>query len=197
MIYPLVILALGAILVGFVNWPERYRSLGSFLGESPSLQLAHSIARDAYPNLVPPVPFGAKEVDEKVHDVMLYQQYRMMGVSLLVFAMGVYVAYLLHRKYRERGEALPLRFPLINRLVENKFYVDEIYQGFIVEPLRWLGRAFFGNDNYVIDGLIWTASFIPQLSGFSLKLTTQRGSLQGYALLMLVAIAVILLVIFL
>jgi hypothetical protein len=40
-------------------------------------------------------------------------------------------------------------------------------------------------------------SFIPQAFGWTLKLSTQRGFLQGYALVMAFGIAVILLVIFL
>jgi hypothetical protein len=48
----------------------------------------------------------------------------------------------------------------------------------------------------VVDGAVWLIGFVPQLSGFTLKLTTQRGSLQGYALLMLLCIALILLAIF-
>jgi hypothetical protein len=48
-----------------------------------------------------------------------------------------------------------------------------------------------------VDGLVWAVSFIPQASGWSLKLTTQRGYLQGYAATMLFGIAVILLIIFL
>ncbi len=39
MIAPLVLLALGAIFVGYLNWPERHASLGGFLHESPSLIL--------------------------------------------------------------------------------------------------------------------------------------------------------------
>jgi GMP synthase (glutamine-hydrolysing) len=67
----------------------------------------------------------------------------------------------------------------------------------LVEPLRSLGRAFFIIDRFVVDGLVWAISFVPMLSGFALKLTTQRGYLQGYAAVMLLGIAVILMVIFL
>jgi hypothetical protein len=52
-------------------------------------------------------------------------------------------------------------------------------------------------DTYVIDGFIWLVGFVPQLFGFTLKLTTQRGSLQGYAAAMLLAVVLILLVLFL
>jgi len=82
-------------------------------------------------------------------------------------------------------------------LIEAKYWVDEIYQNFIVEPLRMLGKAFFLVDRVVVDGIVFTISFVPQLSGFALKLTTQRGYLQGYAAMMLLGVAVILLIVFL
>ena len=46
-------------------------------------------------------------------------------------------------------------------------------------------------------GVVWLIGFVPQLSGFALKLTTQRGYLQGYAATMLLGIAVILLIVLL
>ncbi|HEX2973990.1 MAG TPA: hypothetical protein VHP11_16780 [Tepidisphaeraceae bacterium] len=102
------------------------------------------------------------------------------------------LAYLMHLKDRAKAEQLAARFPRLVRLLDAKYWVDEIYQAGIVEPLRSLGRAFFAFDRYVIDGIISVVSFIPQLFGFTLKLTTQRGSLQGYAMMMLAVIAVIL-----
>jgi NADH-quinone oxidoreductase subunit L len=198
MMIPLVILAIGALLAGYLNWPERERSLSGLLHQSPSIQLAHRVAMASYPRAaVLPGPFGAEEADTDVRKKMADMHTRMMAISGLVAAMGIYVAFLLHRKYRAYGEELPYRFPRINRLLEGKFWVDEVYQAGIVETLRRFGRWFFAFDNYAIDGLIWIVSFMPQLSGFSLKLTTQRGSLQGYAALMLLALAVIFAVVFL
>jgi hypothetical protein len=55
---------------------------------------------------------------------------------------------------------------------------------------------FYRLDTYVVDGFVWLVGFIPQLFGFTLKLTTQRGSLQGYAAAMLLAVVIILLVLF-
>jgi NADH-quinone oxidoreductase subunit L len=81
--------------------------------------------------------------------------------------------------------------------IEHKYWVDEIYQALIVEPLRLLGKLFFTIDRYVVDGLVWLVSFIPQAGGWVLKLGVQRGYLQGYAAAMLFGVAVILLIIFL
>ena len=37
------------------------------------------------------------------------------------------------------------RFAPITRLIEAKYWVDEIYQAFIVDPLRMLGKFFYGS----------------------------------------------------
>ena len=81
-------------------------------------------------------------------------------------------------------------------MLEGKYWIDEIYENAIVEPLKKLGRAFFIIDQMVVDGVVWMISFIPQATGFALKLTTQRGYLQGYAASMLFGVLVILLLIF-
>jgi NADH-quinone oxidoreductase subunit L len=75
--------------------------------------------------------------------------------------------------------------------------VDEIYQATIVEPLRSLGRGLYAIDRYLVDGFINMLGWIPQLVGFALKLTVQRGYLQGYATTMLFGVMVVLLLIFL
>jgi NADH-quinone oxidoreductase subunit L len=81
--------------------------------------------------------------------------------------------------------------------IEAKFMVDEIYQAAIIEPLRDLGRFFFAIDRIVVDGIVWLIGFVPQLSGFVLKLSVQRGYLQGYAAAMFFGIVAILLIVFL
>ena len=111
-------------------------------------------------------------------------------------ALGIYFAYLLHLKYREKDEDLARKFAPLTRLLEAKFWVDEIYQKGIVEPLRTLGRVFFGIDRFVIDGIVWILAFIPQAAGFVLKLTTQRGYLQGYAATMVLGVVIILVAIY-
>jgi NADH-quinone oxidoreductase subunit L len=83
-------------------------------------------------------------------------------------------------------------------VLEAKYWVDEIYQGFIVEPLRNLGRfLYYVFDTYIVDGLVWAVSFVPQAGGFALRYLTQRGYLQGYAVTMLFGVVVILVVVFL
>ncbi len=197
MIWPLVILALGAMLAGYINWPGH--ALGHFLGQSPSLSVAYEMSQKRYPqpDAVNPVPFGQadhrpKDIIEREHATHWY----LMFLSGTISLGGVWLARQLHLKDRPAAERIAARVPALTRLLEAKYWIDEIYQYGIVEPLRKLGRFCFAFDSLVIDGVIWLVGFIPQAMGFTLKLTVQRGYLQGYALAMLVGVVVILLVIF-
>jgi len=210
LILPLVVLAIGALLAGWLNFPERHNSLGGFLGTSPSFVLGFEKA-SANPEYtkepVAALPMGQFEKNEELaksnpdyrameeHDTQAH--WTLMIVSGFISIAGVALAYMMHLKDRRAGESLPEKFPLLARLFEAKYWVDEIYQAAIVEPLRSLGRAFFTIDRIVVDGIVWAISFVPQASGWALKLTTQRGYLQGYAATMLFGIVVILLIVFL
>jgi NADH-quinone oxidoreductase subunit L len=119
-----------------------------------------------------------------------------MIISGLISISGIGLAYQLHLKNRAAGDAIPRRFPAISRAIENKYWVDEMYDALIVRPLWRLGQVFFWIDRIIVDGIVWVVGFVPQLSGFTLKLTTQKGYLQGYAGAMALGIVVILLFVF-
>jgi NADH-quinone oxidoreductase subunit L len=176
MILPLVVLAIGAIIAGWFGGPLEH-----FLAHSPSI--APLIE-------APPVD---KEALEAQHSLHLY----LMILSGAIALAGVWLAYHLHLKNRTTADKLAGKMPGVVNLLDHKYWVDEIYQAGIVEPLRMLGRLFFAIDRWVVDGIVNVVGFIPQLSGFMLKLTLQRGYLQGYAAAMLFGIVVILLLMFL
>jgi NADH-quinone oxidoreductase subunit L len=196
MMVPLIVLAIGALLSGYLNYPERHFSLHGFLATSPSFVQSHELATKYHGSVISHGPMGFEEADKAIAEKIHNLHWAMMGVSALIAGLGIYLAYLYHLKYRDRAQAVAARYLGLVRLLDHKYWVDEIYQAGIVEPLRSLGNLLFKVDRMVVDGLIWAISFIPQLFGFSLKLTTQRGSLQGYALMMLLGLAAILLFVF-
>jgi NADH-quinone oxidoreductase subunit L len=194
MIVPLIVLAIGAVGAGFFNFPKEH--LGRFLGHSPSLVYAYAVAEhhgvpvDAAVLGQPEVaPTRESEGEHTSHTTL-------MVISGFVSLAGIGLAYQLHLKDRPAGEALPRRFPAVDSLLQHKYWVDEIYDALFVQPLWRLGQLFYAIDRIVIDGLVWLVGFVPQLSGFTLKLTTQRGHLQGYAGAMALGIVVILLFVF-
>jgi NADH-quinone oxidoreductase subunit L len=187
MIGPLYILALGAIVVGYINFPAPH--LGAFLGQSPSLSQSYAIAQklasapkelDAY--------MGQTHESEGISPIML--------ISALISIAGIGLAFVLHLKDRLLGDKIAADLGPITRLLEAKFWVDEIYQDFIVNPLWMIGEFAYGFDRWIVDMLVNLAGWICQLVGYLLKFTTQRGYLQGYGAAMLLGIAAILLFMF-
>jgi NADH-quinone oxidoreductase subunit L len=184
MILPLVVLAAGALLGGFFNVPGH--TLGNFLGHSPSFKYSYELvsqktSAEAYGQ--PETEAGPSEVPAMV-------------VGGLLSAAGIFMAYMLHLKNRAKSDQLAASLQPLTSLLEAKYWVDEIYQAFIIEPLRMLGEIFFGIDRYIVDKLVDAAGVIPWLSGFLLRVSTERGYLQGYAATMLLGVAAILILVF-
>ncbi len=206
MIIPLVVLAIGALLAGYINWPEKMaeHGLADFLGYSPSVAQTYHLAVNRGHEHVDPMAFGQTGIAEAMdhldpsrHESTGRMHFYLMLASGLIAFTGIYLAYLMHLKYRDEADKLAARHPLVIRVLEHKYWVDEIYQAAIVEPLRAIGRMCVAIDTYVIDGIIWIISFVPQAGGFALKLSTQRGYLQGYAVTMVMGVVIILLFVFL
>jgi NADH-quinone oxidoreductase subunit L len=187
MIAPLLLLAIGAIFAGYLNFPQT--TLGQFLGHSPSLKESYDMA-SAMPGAVDEMAMsmGQSAEPERIH--------LMMVISGIISAAGIYLAFVFHLQNRARGDALAERLGPITRLIEAKFYVDEIYQACIVEPLRTLGSILYNFDRWVVDMLVNMAGWTCQIIGYLLKFTTQRGYLQGYGAAMILCLAAILLLIF-
>jgi NADH:ubiquinone oxidoreductase subunit 5 (subunit L)/multisubunit Na+/H+ antiporter MnhA subunit len=193
MMFPLYILAIGALLSGF--YLAQHERLAEFLGSSPSFVMASEKAKPVVKGEYNPIPFGqeesrSKDVVESEHG--LHHTFQILS-SVIALA-GIGLAYQFHLRNREAADRLT---PAFATVLDNKYWVDEIYQAAIVEPLRNLGRVFFAIDRFIVDGIVGAIAFVPQLGGFALKLSVQRGYLQGYAAAMLFGIAAILLVIFL
>jgi len=193
MMLPLAVLTVGALFAGYLNWPANY--LGEFLGHSPSLSASYALAAEKYgteSGVVNAEAMGQPS-DEKGSSPVS----ALMVISGLISAAGIGLAYMLHLADRERAERLAASLGPITRMLEGKYWVDEFYQATIVDSLHTMGDVFYLTDQYIIDGAVATVGLIPQLGGFAMKLSTQRGYLQGYATAMLLGIAAILLLMFL
>jgi NADH:ubiquinone oxidoreductase subunit 5 (subunit L)/multisubunit Na+/H+ antiporter MnhA subunit len=199
MMLPLALLTIGALCAGYINWPSD--QLGQFLGHSPSLSASYELASGIYGSddkntAVTAEGMGQPEPAGSESKPSSFPVSPLMMLSGLISIAGISLAYLFHLADRARGERVAEAFGPITRLLENKYWVDEIYQSVIVDNLFGLGVFLFAIDQYIVDGIVNAVGIVPQLGGFSMKLTTQRGYLQGYAVAMLLGIAAILLLMF-
>jgi NADH-quinone oxidoreductase subunit L len=84
----------------------------------------------------------------------------LMIVSILVAGAGVLVATLMYFKKPETALKVGAAFPRLYKLLYRKYYIDEIYNALVIQPVKKLCSALGVFDLRVIDGIVngtaWT-----------------------------------------
>ncbi|MFQ5851106.1 MAG: NADH-quinone oxidoreductase subunit L [Candidatus Binatia bacterium] len=146
MTYPLVLLAIGSIVAGWIGLPAIFG--GSHFEE-----------------WLEPVLGGHAEVQGSAK-----QEWGLMILSVTIAGLGFLLAYLLYY----RGVLAPDRFSslaggLPYRVLLNKYYVDELYQFIFVRGTLFFSRVGAWIDQYIIDfivdGSAKTTAFISWFNG--------------------------------
>jgi len=140
MYIPLIVLAIGAALIGLLGVPAELPILGPLLGNNPFHHfLAAQFSRWDYVHL-PHVGFDPS--------VML--------ISILMAGAGIGLGYLLYgRKPLQAGQPDPLeRLGVVWTLLRNKYYIDEIYRATIIRGTIGLANLFFRFDQGIIDAIV-------------------------------------------
>jgi NADH-quinone oxidoreductase subunit L len=103
-------------------------------------------------------------------------------VAVLVAAVGWYIADQLYRAKPERAASLATSFAGPYHLLVHKYYVDEIYNFFVVKPVLGLSRFFLEwvVDWAILGGLALLLGGMAQLGGAILQ-RWQSGNLRSYA----------------
>jgi NADH-quinone oxidoreductase subunit L len=171
MTLPLVILAIGALVVG-----AYFQSTGDFLGPQGFLAQTPSLAYSG-------VAHAAAE--GQFH-------WNVAVSSTLLAVAGVLVAMVLYLGSPIRVEMLTRCMAALGlyELSQGKFLWDPIYRGLVVWPLQAIADLFAWLDRYVIDGLVNLIGRLPPLLGAMLR-PVQSGLLQFYALAMVLGLLVL------
>ncbi|OGL42412.1 MAG: NADH-quinone oxidoreductase subunit L [Candidatus Schekmanbacteria bacterium GWA2_38_11] len=174
MTVPLIILAILSAVGGYVGVPHILGGsnvIGSFLA-----------------------PVFGKGLEGKVeaHGGGESLELILMGVSVVIAVVGLLVAYYLYLANRELPHKLEKKFKGIYKVLLNKYYVDEIYDACIVNPIK-NGSIFLWEkfDDRFIDGLVnGVASFFDE--GSAVLRRMQTGAIQSYMLSIVIGAVVIL-----
>jgi NADH-quinone oxidoreductase subunit L len=164
MTIPLIILAVLAFAGGFIGIPDVLVEGGDQLSVflSPVIKPVHH--------------------EQAVsHDT----EYMLMGLSTALILVVILLAWLRFRRYHEsRSEGL-------GKVLENKWYVDELYEKAIVMPLNKTG-AFLNNifERIIVDGIVNGVGRIVHYGSRQLRLL-QSGQVGSYVLLMVVSMLLI------
>ena len=137
--------------------------------------------------------FLAPSITPMIHEVHAPEWFEitMMAFSMAVAIAGITMAYKFYMKQRDLPAKVVEKIPVVYDLVYNKYYVDQIYDATVVEPLK-NGSDFLwhGVDENVIDGAVnGSATIVGWLSDHLRKLET--GYVQQYALAILVGVVLV------
>jgi NADH-quinone oxidoreductase subunit L len=103
------------------------------------------------------------------------------GLVTMVLATAFFVA--AYRVYVRRSwKTWSSRFPTVQRLLERKYYFDEIYNAAIVRPMDWLADWLMrGVEKPVVDGVVVGTGRLALVGARGLSLT-QSGLFRSYVL---------------
>jgi len=142
MTVPLMVLAGGSILAGFIGIPP-------ILGNTINVP-------NVFEHFLHPVLANAHHALEQVFPHPLHDErmeWSLMVASVLVAVAGLFLARFLYKSRPELSEKMASGLAPVHRLLTNKFYVDELYGALFVRGLALGGgRALFAVDRHGIDG---------------------------------------------
>jgi NADH-quinone oxidoreductase subunit L len=163
MTIPLIILAALSIIGGFVNIPAVFHG-----GESLTQFLSPVI--------------------NQAHETTLSHntEYMLMGGAVVLILGVIFFAYSKYKNYEPKEEISTL-----GKALENKWYVDELYNSIIVKPLQSVA-ALFNNtiEKKGIDGFVNGVGKAVNYSSRQFRLL-QSGQIGSYVLLMVLGILVL------
>lgn len=113
-------------------------------------------------------------------------------VSNVVALSGILLAWLIYYKKVISAEKIKASFMPIYTLLENKYYIDEIYQWFFDKIVLAISSVFNWCDRNIVDGVAHSISYGIRATGAKLRFI-QTGSLQNYALVIFVAVILLVL----
>ncbi len=182
MLAPLIVLAIGSIVAGWVGWP-------AFLGGSNRFDKYLAPVVESYPS---PMASGQMEaflvqkpiVDEQKADEKK-EEHKEMALAITsvgVAFLGFFFAWLLYYKRPELPDRITARIHGLYLLVLHKYYIDEAYQFLFVKPLLALSTVVLwrGVDQGVIDNTVNGAGSASKGIGEQLR-KMQSGNIRSYA----------------
>jgi len=179
MMGPLVVLAIGSIVAGWVGVPEfmgghnRFEHLLSPVMQQPGERMTVNFRLLSKEE--------SRELEQMEH-AYVTREWTLAGTSVAVAALGLFFAWLLYYKRPDLPDRITAKIHGVYITVLHKYYVDEGYSALFVKPLLALSTVVFwkGIDQGVIDGLVNGAGETSKNIGNELR-RMQSGNIRSYA----------------
>jgi NADH-quinone oxidoreductase subunit L len=105
----------------------------------------------------------------------------LIGLTTSLALIGILIAWTRYRNYKEEKTGS------FGRVLQNKWYVDELYDNIIVRPVNWLGD--FSNRYFEKSGIDWMVNGVGRLVNYGGRQLRwlQSGQVGSYVLLMVIS----------
>lgn len=181
MTIPLIILGVLSVIGGYVGIPKI---LGGSNGFEHFLDpvFEKSLALRHAAGLVPRV---AEEGAQGL-------EWSLMALTFVIVLVGIGFAYLMYLKKPDLPKIWAKKISYVYELVFNKYYVDEIYETLIVNPIAAISDSFLWKivDVKIIDGIVNGTGNIVRGTGRTVR-RWQTGFVQNYALSFVIGVVIL------
>ncbi len=193
MAIPLILLAIGSVVAGYVGVPHVLggeNRIERFL--EPSFE-AHGRVTAVEEAIAAEPAEPPAEAAEAAHGAAGSTELTLMGVSIVAAFGGIGLAWFFFLKRRDVAENLARSFSGVYRLLLHKYYVDELYDVTIVQPIKQTSTVVLwkGVDAGGIDGLVDGAGEVVRGGGSILR-RLQSGSVRVYAASLFLGVVLVL-----
>jgi NADH-quinone oxidoreductase subunit L len=185
----LIVLALGSILAGYVGVPHALggeNQLHTWLAPAFAAPHVAGDAARAGDGAAAVHGEGGEALDETALERTL------MLVSSGIAVLGVGLGWFIWGKRRDIADAMARQFRPLHKLLLNKYYVDEVYDAAVVQPIRVLSEVGLWRnfDVRLIDGAVNGAATVVD-AGAEVLRRLQTGSVRTYAGSLVVGVVLI------
>jgi NADH-quinone oxidoreductase subunit L len=216
MAIPLIILAIGSILAGYVGVPHALggsNRIETFLEPSfhPAAHAsatagAHGGASDqdhvtpAAAEAQAPAPAAAQAEghaaaagEHHADPAKESLELTLMGVSSVLAIVGIGVAWFFFLSNPKAADSVASSAAPVHTLLSNKYYVDELYDAIVVQPLKRVSEGVLWKrvDAGLIDGIVNGSGTVVRGASAVLRMT-QTGSIRTYAASLFFGVVIVL-----
>ncbi len=203
MAIPLIVLAIGSVVAGYVGVPHVLggsNRIESFL--EPSFEVSEGARRieTLGAEAAPPAVEGVQRVSVQARDANapaeLHEsspELMLMAISSGIAIAGIFIAAYFWLRNRPAADAMSRRLHGVYNLLLHKYYVDEIYDAAVVQPIKLIstGGLWRGVDAGLIDGAVNGIGQTIRAASGGLR-RAQTGSVRTYAASLFLGVVLIL-----
>lgn len=199
MAIPLILLAVGSIAAGYIGVPHAlggHNVIEGFLEpafhagvQTPGSTQQTPDSRLQAPGLAPEAGHGPEpgagslepeHAAAEEHAADTGTELALMGLSSAIAVAGIAIAFVLFVKRPRKANLHPTG---LQKVLVNKYYVDELYDAAVVRPIHAIssGVLWKGVDARLIDGAVNGTGAVIRAGSSSLR-RVQTGSVRAYAM---------------